>query len=419
MPEHFQFQQFFSGFVTPFIFTVPRFGFFVALYPRPHFFNHGGPANNSPMSIQRITEQEYMVLRRIGIMEVPVSMGDGYRGNDIEAQSIVSEESTVSHVADQPTAIPFPWPVDLSNAALAIVDGFLYVLYTDRPSYLPGQPVHIMFIKTNISPVPARLVYPTSQRFDIAILQNERELWRWSKSRVFLPTVTVCELLPGQSQMFSVIWEQDINNELGIEPGPGLFTIRATNTATELQTQRVELRLRIQQPTAPPTSEPGTPRNVLVNPGFENWTNDTQPSNWVGSNIQRSSVPHTGRFALLLGSNPCRPAYVSQEIPDVTAGRNYRLVFNAREIPGSGQVAISDFSLNSEVVFLDDQGMEVGRNNLINTAEDIPENNYQQYLVKTGPAPSTARTILVQFTFEPSVNNTSNIVIDDITLTGY
>lgn len=419
MPEQFQFQQFFSGFVTPFIFTVPRFGFFVALYPRPHFFNHGGLANHSSMSIQRITEQEYMFMRRLGIMEVPVSMGDGYRGDNAETQASVPEESLVSYMPDQPTTIPFPWPVDLSNAALAIVDGFLYTLYTDRPSYLPGQPVHIMFIKTNISPVPARLVYPTSQRFDIAVIQNEREIWRWSRSRVFFPTVTVCELLPGQSQMFSIIWEQDINNELGIEPGPGLFTIRATNTAAELQNQTVDLRLRIQQPTTPPTPDPGAPRNVLANPGFEDWTNGTQPSNWVGNNIQRSSVSHTGRYALQLGSNPCRPAYVSQEIPDVTAGRNYRLVFNAREIAESGQITISDFSLNSEVVFLDGQGTEVGRSNLIIAAEDIPENRYQQYLVKTGPAPSTARTVLVQFTFEPRANNTNSVVIDDITLTGY
>lgn len=419
MHEQFQFQQFFGGFVTPFIFTVPRFGFFVALYPRPHFFNHGGMANNSPMSIQRITEQEYMVLRRLGIMEVPVSMGDGYRGDDAENEVLASQEGIYNYMPDQPTTIPFPWPVDLSNAALSIVDGFLYTLYTDRPSYLPGQPVHIMFIKTNISPVPARLVYPTSQRFDIAITQNEREIWRWSKSRVFFPTVTVCELLPGQSQMFSVIWEQDINNELGIEPGPGLFTISATNTAAELQNRTVELRLRIQQPTSPPTHEPGSPQNMLLNPGFEDWTNDTQPSHWVGNNIQRSSIPYTGRYALLLGGNPCRPAYVSQEIPDVAVGRNYKLVFNAREIPGSNQINISDFTLNTEAVFLNDQGMEVGRGNLISTAEDIPENNYQQFFLKTGPAPSSARTVLVQFTFEPAGNNTNSVVIDDITLIRY
>lgn len=261
MPEQFQFQQFFGGFVTPFIFTVPRFGFFVALYPRPRFFNEYNTGNQSSMSIQRITEQEYMFMRRIGIMEVPVSMGEGYRedSEENEAQVQVTEISPLGYMPEYSDAsIPFPWPVDLSNAALRVVNGFLYVLYTDRPTYLPGQPVNIMFIKTNISPVSQRLVYPTSQRFDLAVVQNEREIWSWSRDRVFFPTVTVCQLLPGQSQVFHVVWNQEANNELGLEPGPGLFTLRATNTAAELQNEAVELRVLIQAANSSCPSEPGS-----------------------------------------------------------------------------------------------------------------------------------------------------------------
>lgn len=410
MLDQFQFQQFFAGLVTPFIFTIPRFGFFVALYPRPPLFHQGGPGNQAPMSILRITEQEYLFLRRIGIAEAPVSLGDGYRSGD-------PADLTGGSIAEHGETIPFPWPVDLSNTALAIRDGFLYVLYTDRPSYLPGQPVHIMFVKTNISPVPARLVYPTSQRFDIAVLQNEREIWRWSRSRVFLPMVGVCELLPAQSQMFSVVWEQEANNESGLEPGPGLFTIRATNTAAELQNHYIDLRLRIQQPTATPAPEAGAPRNVLVNAGFEDWANGTQPAGWIGSNIQRTSLPYTGRYALQLGSKPCRPAYISQEVPNIAAGRRYRLVFHARTVKESGPLAMSDFTLTSEAIFLNDQGLEVGRGNLTVEATSIPESHYQQYYFKTGTAPPDARTLLVQFTFEPSTRNTNSVVIDDISLT--
>ncbi|HHW06666.1 MAG TPA: hypothetical protein GXX34_03880 [Clostridia bacterium] len=419
MTNQFQFQQLFAGLVTPFIFTVPRFGFFVALYPRPHLFHNGGSGNQAPMSILRITEQEYMFLRRIGIAEAPVSMGDGYRGDNRETYTTPADEGIYNYMPDQQAAVPFPWPVDLSNAALAVKEGFLYILYTDRPSYLPGQPVHIMFIKTNISPVVARLVYPTSQRFDIAVLQNEREIWRWSKGRVFLPAVSVCELPPGHSQVFSVIWEQEANNELGLEPGPGLFTIRASNTAAELQNQSIDLRLRIQQPTAAPTAEPGAPRNLLFNSGFEDWTNGTQPASWVGSNIQRSSVPYTGRYALQLGSKPCRPAYISQEVPNVAAGHRYRLVFHARTITEGGPLAVSDFALTAEAIFLNDQGLEVGRGDLTVEAASIPENHYQQYYLKTGPAPPTARTLLVQFTFEPAAHNTNRVVIDDTMLTAF
>lgn len=143
----------------------------------------------------------------------------------------------------------FPWPIDLTGAAVRIVNGFLYVLYTDKPFYLPGQPVQIMFIKTNISPQPIRLVYPTSQFFDFVVTQNDREIWRWSKDQIFLPVVSVCEYLPGQSQIYHIVWEQSGNNNLDLQPGPGLFNLKAFNTAAELQNESVDLRLRIQQPT--------------------------------------------------------------------------------------------------------------------------------------------------------------------------
>lgn len=147
----------------------------------------------------------------------------------------------------------FPTPVDLTGAALNIVDGFVYALYTDRPFYMPGQPVHIMFVKTNISPQAIRLVYPNSPRFDLAVVQNDREIWRWSRDQVSLPIVNVCEILPGQSEMFYVVWEQNSNNEIGTQVGPGLFNLRAFNTAAELQNKFVDLRLRI-QPAAPETN---------------------------------------------------------------------------------------------------------------------------------------------------------------------
>jgi hypothetical protein len=74
MGEEFQVQQFFGGFVFPIIFTIPRAGFFVGLFPRPFFFSEGG--NQPPMRIQRIQEHEYQFMRRIGITEVSVMTSD-------------------------------------------------------------------------------------------------------------------------------------------------------------------------------------------------------------------------------------------------------------------------------------------------------------------------------------------------------
>ena len=94
------------------------------------------------------------------------------KANGLADPSLI-QAGTVMCIPGQPELMFFPFPVDLNLAALRVVDGLFYVLYTDRPFYTPGQPAHMMFIKTNISPRLIRLTYPSSQRL-ISLFYNRK-----------------------------------------------------------------------------------------------------------------------------------------------------------------------------------------------------------------------------------------------------
>ena len=244
------------------------------------------------------------------------------------ADASMLQAGTVMCIPGQPELSFFPFPVDLNLAALKVADGLLYVLYTDRPFYTPGQPIHMMFIKTNISPRPVRLTYPSSQRFDFIVSQNKREIWRWSQGRVFLPAVAVAELFPGQSQIYCTVWDQSANNPNELELGPGLFSLQAVNKAAELDEEKIELRLRLELPEPAPEPGPETPRNYLRNPGFEEWLNQNHPAHWTGSNLTRSSFAYNGNFAVELGREPNLQSRISQTLDNLPTGKRYRLCFS-------------------------------------------------------------------------------------------
>lgn len=72
MGEDIKTQQIFGGFISPFIFRIAPVGFFVGLSPTPIIFSQS--YGQQSMAIRRISETEYMFLRRIGITEVSIMM---------------------------------------------------------------------------------------------------------------------------------------------------------------------------------------------------------------------------------------------------------------------------------------------------------------------------------------------------------
>ena len=76
------------------------------------------------------------------------------------------------------------WPTlgsDLRDAP-----AFTISLATDKPAYLPGQPIRITFEVVNRDDKTVRLDFSSAQRFDMAIEDGQSaEVWRWSAGRMF------------------------------------------------------------------------------------------------------------------------------------------------------------------------------------------------------------------------------------------
>ncbi len=140
-----------------------------------------------------------------------------------------------------PPTVPSPLPV--RNIASRCADGMLLTLLVDRMFYLRNQPVGLTLVKTNISGRPITLNYLSSQRYDFIIYQDGLEVWRWSAGQVFLPVLQQVTLAPGQSQVFSAVWNQA--TPAGLPVPPGVYRAVAINTASELRDQPVSTRFRI------------------------------------------------------------------------------------------------------------------------------------------------------------------------------
>lgn len=64
--------------------------------------------------------------------------------------------------------------------------GFGLMVMIEKPAYSPGGEVVVTLEIVNETPHPVTFSFPTSQRYDFAIIDEQgAELWRWSKNRMF------------------------------------------------------------------------------------------------------------------------------------------------------------------------------------------------------------------------------------------
>lgn len=82
--------------------------------------------------------------------------------------------------------------------------------------------VEFAFTVTNASPEAVTLSFPSGQVVDVAVLDDGKELWRWSDDRVFTQAIGSETLEPGESFVASVTWE---------DPRPGTYTAVASLAA--------------------------------------------------------------------------------------------------------------------------------------------------------------------------------------------
>jgi len=121
------------------------------------------------------------------------------------------------------------------------IEGFRYILATNKKQYYRGEKVRITFRKRNITDETVTLQYSSSQLFDFYI-SNEKglEIWRWSEDKAFLPVVREMILAPGEAETTEIVWDQ--RNKWGNLVNPQTFTLWGTNKATG---ESIALELRV------------------------------------------------------------------------------------------------------------------------------------------------------------------------------
>lgn len=112
----------------------------------------------------------------------------------------------------------------LLSLAVRDANALLFSIETDKDEYSSGEDVRIQLKVENNSDKPASLTFPTSQRYDIIITKDGKEVWRWAYEKVFAMALTVLKMKPGEALSFEERWRQ--TDSEGNDAGPGNYKIK-------------------------------------------------------------------------------------------------------------------------------------------------------------------------------------------------
>jgi hypothetical protein len=190
---------------------------------------------------------------------------------------------------------------------------------------------------------------------------------------------------------------------------------RVHQTAVIILTAKVaEDRQIFVQTCAKPKECP--PGNLARDGGLEVWADAAHPVFWGASNVAQTTIVHSGSFAAELGRlNPLLPGSLFQMITrGIVPGRQYRLTFWVKEdVLGIGT---SGFTLNAEVLFFDERGVQIGIGSQTLSSAGIPETAYSQVQFVTPITRDDVTSAMVRFSFTPAQGNTNTAKVDDIML---
>lgn len=169
----------------------------------------------------------------------------------------------------------------------------------------------------------------------------------------------------------------------------------------------------------PPFDAACTGRNLLRDPGLNQWDTSTTPTFWTATaNVRRigDDLARNGYAAELGAPNPAVSAALSQFVGGTRVRPNqvYRFCVYAREnLPVGG---VSNFNMRTEVTFVDANGETLAVADKSWGSGQIPNDRYTQFCLDTGLAPEGTTGAIVRIMFEPGANNVGMLKIDDTSL---
>lgn len=123
-------------------------------------------------------------------------------------------------------------------------NGLELSLYLPKSRYLPGSGVPVTLSVKNVGDEAAALFFSSGKKFDFAILDsNSKEIWRWSRGRVFTMAIEEIKLRKNQEVSFKAVWPQRDN--AGRAVPPGYYLIRGESAASQV-TKKVEARIVVE-----------------------------------------------------------------------------------------------------------------------------------------------------------------------------
>ena len=77
---------------------------------------------------------------------------------------------------------------------------------TDKEEYRVNEPVLISLKVLNCSADPIKLRFNSAQRYDFIIYRDEKEIWRWSRGKVFAMALGSLLLKPKEERKYTEVF---------------------------------------------------------------------------------------------------------------------------------------------------------------------------------------------------------------------
>lgn len=129
-----------------------------------------------------------------------------------------------------------------SNAARTS-DNLLQGVKAEQSAYALGETMRFIYTIRNQSNSSIIYNFTSSKLFDIWVKLGDKEVYRWSRGRVYLTVMTTLALDPGETREFKAEWNQKDNS--GKDVGPGVYEIYAQLQPSEQKPPVVKTKVKI------------------------------------------------------------------------------------------------------------------------------------------------------------------------------
>jgi hypothetical protein len=99
------------------------------------------------------------------------------------------------------------------------LNGLELILQTEKAVYQLKEPIAIRLIVTNKTNEVLKLTFSSTQEYDFVVRKEDKEIWRWSRDKIFAMMLNEIILEPNESLVYEERWNQLDNEGKLVSPG--------------------------------------------------------------------------------------------------------------------------------------------------------------------------------------------------------